>query len=66
MPTSKRDLIKRKHTAIQKALVRSQGWLQELSVMFEEHHPEYSTGYMNIWVILDQAHDFVTKMKGFI
>jgi len=66
MPTSKRDLIKRKHTAIENALDRSMVWTQELHDMFLEYHPEYSKGYLNIFIALDQVKTFITEMKGFI
>lgn len=66
MPTSKRDYIKRKHNAIDNALARSQGWLQELHDQFLAHHPDYAEGYECIAVMVEQARQAVLKMKSFI
>lgn len=66
MPTSKRDLIKRKHVAIVNALDRSMGWTLELRDQFAEPHPDYAEGYQAILVMLAQAREFTEKMKSFI
>ena len=66
MPSSKRDLIKRKHVAISNALTRALGWTIELSCQFEKPHPEYSLGYDSIGVMIDQARASIDKMKEYI
>lgn len=66
MPTSRRDGLKRKHTAIENALDRCLGWTVELHDLFKEPHPDYAKGYEQIGVMLMQAKEFVAKMKTFI
>ncbi len=66
MATSKRDLIKRKHTAIHNSLTRALGWSIELSNQFKEHHPDYAQGYNSIALMIDQTRDFIDKMKAHI
>jgi hypothetical protein len=62
-PTSKRDAIKRKHKAIDNALIRCQEWTLELYNMFLIPHPDYAEGYNNILVMLEQTRAFVKSMK---
>lgn len=66
MATSKRDLIKRKHTAIYNALERAMGWTLDLQIQFQEPHPDYAKGYGQILIMIGQAQAFIEKMKGFI
>ena len=66
MPSSKRDLIKRKHTAIHNAIERAMGWSLELMLEFQEPHPDYARGYEQILITLKNAQDFIDRMKGFI
>lgn len=66
MPSSKRDLLKRKHGAIENALLRAMGWTEELFLQFEPVHPEYAKGYANIHIMIEMARDSIVKMKGHI
>lgn len=66
MPKSKRDKIKEKHVAVENGINKAILHTLELAEMFKVHHPEYTDGYMNIAVMLDQAKGFIVKMKSFI
>lgn len=66
MPTSKRDLVKRKHTAISNALTRCIGWTQDLLGQFADPHPDYAEGYANILIMLEQTRIFIERMKDHI
>lgn len=66
MPSSRRDMLKKKHDAILNALDRCIGWSLELYSLFKPDHPDYAEGYSNILVMLHQLKEFVGKMKGFI
>lgn len=66
MPSSRRDKLKRKHTAIAKAILRCQGWTLELHELFKEPHPDYAEGYNTILIMLEQTLAFINKMKSFI
>jgi len=66
MPTSRRGGLIRKHVAVENALDRAMGWTWELYDIFLADHPEYSDGYANIAIMLEQAKEFIAKMKGFV
>lgn len=63
MGTSKRDLIKRKHTAIANSLTRALEWTAGLAEQFEKHHPDYAEGYRSIYVIINMAYENIIKMR---
>lgn len=66
MSTSKRDAIKRKHKAAHNSVSQAMEYVLELKEMFQEPHPKYAEGYQNILVLLDQAREFISVMKGYI
>lgn len=66
MPTSKRDIMKRKHTAITNALEKAIVWALELKGIYQQHHPDYAVGYDTIAQMIEQARGATEKMKSFI
>lgn len=66
MPSSKRDRIKRKHTAAINALVDAQKFLGQLYDMFLPVHPKYAEGYQAIATMIQHEIELVEQMKSFI
>ena len=66
MPTSKRGKLKRKHDAAINSLTEAQGYLRDLYDMFENVHPLYAEGYINIGILIEQPKKLIAKMRGFI
>lgn len=66
MPTSRRDALKRKHTAISNCLTRAIGWTQELYGLFDHYDKPHAEGYANILVMLEQTRQFIEKLREFI
>lgn len=66
MPTSKRDAIKRKHSAIANSIQKAMDWTEELFTMFQPHHEKYAEGYALLHTNLEQCKEFIDKMKSHI
>ena len=63
MPQTKRDLLKRQADEALNDLGRAAVHMEELAVVYEQYHPDYSKAFRSVKKIIEQASEFLAALR---